>query len=175
LELLKEIAPKVSRVVVVGSSTNPGNTQSLKETESAAKAFGVTLHYADVLGATDIDAAFQDAKKGHAEAVLVLASPVLNSRRTQVVELALKSRLPAIYDRREFSEIGGLLSYGTSVPELDRRAATYVDKILKGAKPADLPVEQPTKFELVINLKAAKQIGVTVSQRVLARADKVIK
>jgi putative ABC transport system substrate-binding protein len=175
LELLKEIVPKVSRVVVVGSSTNPGNTQSLKETEIAAKAFGVTLHYADVLGATDIDAAFQDAKKGHAEAVLVLASPVLNSRRTQLVELALNSRLPAIYDRREFSEIGGLLSYGTSVSELDRRAATYVDKILKGAKPGDLPVEQPTKFELVINLKTAKQIGLTIPQKVLLKADKVIK
>jgi ABC-type uncharacterized transport system substrate-binding protein len=132
LELLKEIVPQVSRVVVVGSSTNPGNNQSLKETEIAAAAFGVALHYADVLGATDIDAAFQEAKKGRADAVLILASPVLNSRRTQVVEVALKSRLPAIYDRRDFSEIGGLLSYGTSVPELDRRAATYVEKILKG-------------------------------------------
>lgn len=175
LELLKEIVPNVSRVVVIGTSTNPGNSQSLKETQNAAEAFGIALHLADVLAATDIEAAFQDAKKGHAEAVLVLASPVLNSRRTEVVELASKSRLPAIYDRREFSEVGGLLSYGTSVSELDRRAATYVDKILKGAKPADLPVEQPTKFELVINLKAAKQIHVTIPQKVLLKADRVIQ
>jgi ABC-type uncharacterized transport system substrate-binding protein len=175
LELLKEIVPNVSRVAVVGSSTNPGNTQSLKETEVAAGAFGVKLQYVDVLSAKDIDTSFQDAKKWRADAVLVLASPVLNSHRTQVVDLALKSRLPAIYDRREFSEIGGLLSYGTNVPELDRRAATYVDKILKGAEPADLPVEQPTKFELVINLKAAKQIGLTIPPNVLTRADRVIR
>jgi ABC-type uncharacterized transport system substrate-binding protein len=175
LELLKEIIPKVARVAVLGSSTNPGNTQSLKETEVAAVAFGVKLQYIDVLGPKDIEVAFQEANKGRADAVLVLASPVLNSRRSQIAELAAKSRLPAIYDRRDFSEAGGLLSYGTSVVELDRRAATYVDKILKGAKPADLPVEQPTKFELVINLKAAKQIGLTIPQRVLARADKVIR
>jgi putative ABC transport system substrate-binding protein len=100
---------------------------------------------------------------------------VLNSRRSQVVELAAKNRVPAIYDRRDFGELGGLVTYGTSVVELDHRAANYVDKILKGAKPADLPVEQPTKFELVINLKAAKQIGVTIPPSVLARADQVIK
>jgi putative ABC transport system substrate-binding protein len=174
-ELLKEIVPKLSRVAVIGSSSNPGNAQSLKETEIAAGAFGVKLQYLDVLGPKDIDTAFQQATKEHADAVLVLASPVLNSRRSQVVELAAKSRVPAIYDRRDFGELGGLVTYGTSVVELDHRAATYVNKILKGAKPADLPVEQPTKFDLVINLKTAKQIGLTIPPNVLARADRVIR
>jgi putative ABC transport system substrate-binding protein len=174
-ELLKEIVPKLSRVAVIGSSSNPGNAQSLKETEIAAGAFGVKLQYLDVLGPKDIDTAFQQATKEHADAVLVLASPVLNSRRSQVVELAAKSRVPAIYDRRDFGELGGLVTYGTSVVELDHRAATYVNKILKGAKPADLPVEQPTKFELVINLTTAKQIGLTIPPNVLARADRVIR
>jgi ABC-type uncharacterized transport system substrate-binding protein len=156
-------------------SSNPGNAQSLKETELAAGAFGVKLQYLDVLGPRDIESVFGAASNGRADAVLVLASPILNSRRTQVVELAVKRRLPAVYDRREFVEDGGLMSYGVSVVDLDRRVATYVDKILKGAKPADLPVEQPTKFEFIINLKAAKQIGLTIPPNVLARADKVIK
>jgi putative tryptophan/tyrosine transport system substrate-binding protein len=175
LELLKEIVPKLSRVAVLGSSTNPGNAQSLKETELAAGAFKVQLQYLDVLDPKDIETVFRGASKGRAEAVLGLGGPVLNSHRTQVVELTAKSRLPAIYDRRDFAEAGGLMSYGVSLTDLDRRAAWYVDKILKGAKPADLPVELPTKFEFVINLKAAKQIGVTIPPNVLARADKVIK
>jgi len=175
LELLKEIAPKSARVTVLGSSTNPGNVESLKETEAAAGSFGVKLQYRDVAGPKDIEAAFQEATKGRADAVLILASPVLNSHRTRVVELAAENRLPAIYDRRDFAEVGGLLSYGTNVADLDRRVAAYVDKILKGAKPGDLPVEQPTKFELVINLKAAKQIGLPIPQRTLARADRVIR
>jgi putative ABC transport system substrate-binding protein len=175
LEILKEIVPKLSRVVVLGSSTNPGNLQSLKETEIAARALGLKLQYIDVLGPKEIETAFQEAGKGRADAVLVLASPILNSHRSQVVELALKNRFPAVYDRRDFSELGGLMSYGTSVVDLDRRAATYVDKILKGAKPADLPVEQPKKFEFVINLKAAKQIGLTIPPNVLARADRVVR
>ena len=175
LELLKEIVPKLSRVAVLGSSTNPGNAQSLKEVELAAGAIGVQLQYVDVRGPKDIETAFKEAGKGRADAVLVLAGPVFNSPRSQVVDLAAKSRLPAIYDRRDFGEAGGLLSYGTSVADLDHRAATYVDKILKGAKPGDLPVEQPTKFELVINLKAAKQIGLTIPPNVLARADRVIR
>ena len=175
LELLKEIVPKLSRVAVLGSSTNPGNAQSLKEVELAARVIGVQLQYVDVRGPKDIETAFKEASKGRADAVLVLAGPVFNSPRSQVVDLAVKSRLPAIYDRRDFGEVGGLMSYGTSVVDLDHRAATYVDKILKGAKPGDLPVEQPTKFELIINLKAAKQIGLTIPPNVLVRADRVIR
>ena len=133
------------------------------------------LQYLDVLGPKDIETAFRAASKGRADAVLVLAGSILNSHRTQVAELAVKSRLPAIYRQPEFVEAGGLMTYGVNFTDLYRRAATYVDKILKGAKPADLPVEQPTKFELVINLKAAKQIGLTIPPNVLARADKVIK
>src|SRR5207244_2091724 len=151
LELMKEIIPKLSRVAVFGSSTSPGNAQSLREVELAAGAFGVKLQYLDVLGAKDIETAFRAASKGRADAVLVLLSPVVISHRTQLVEIALKSRLPAIYPRPEFVEDGGLMSYATSFADLSRRAATYVDKILKGAKPADLPVQQPTKFELIIN------------------------
>jgi putative tryptophan/tyrosine transport system substrate-binding protein len=175
LELLKEIVPKLSRVAVFGTSTRPGNAQALRETELAAEAFGVQLQYLDVLGPKDIGTAFRAASKGRADVLLVLASPVFLVQRTQIADLAIKSRLPAIYDRREFVDDGGLMSYGTNLADLSRRAATYVDKILKGAKPADLPVEQPTKFELVINLKAAKQIGLTIPPNVLVRADKVIK
>jgi putative ABC transport system substrate-binding protein len=175
LELLKEIVPKLSRVAVFGTSTFPGNAQSLREVELAAGAFKVQLQYLDVLDPKDIEAAFGAASKGRAEAGLVLASPVLISKHAQITDLAVKSRLPAIYYAPEWVEDGGLMSYGASITDLYRRAATYVDKILKGAKPADLPVEQPIKFELVINLKAAKQIGLTIPPNVLARADKVIK
>jgi ABC-type uncharacterized transport system substrate-binding protein len=175
LELLKEIVPKLSLVAVLGTSTNPGKPQQLKEMELAAKAFGVKFQYLDVLGPKDIETAFRAVSKGRAEGVLVLGGPVLISHRTQVVDLAVKSRLPAIYNVAEFVEAGGLMTYSTSFTDLYRRAATYVDKILKGAKPADLPVEQPTKFELIINLKTAKQIGLTIPPNVLARADKVIK
>jgi putative tryptophan/tyrosine transport system substrate-binding protein len=175
LELLKEIVPRLSRVALFGTSTFPGTTQNLKEAELAAGALGVKLQYLDVLGPKDIETAFRGASKGRAEAVLAMGSGVLSSLRAQVVELAAKTRLPAIYYIREFVEAGGLMSYGVSVTDLDRRAATYVDKILKGAKPADLPVEQPIKFELIINLKAAKQIGLTIPPNVLVRADRVIK
>jgi putative ABC transport system substrate-binding protein len=175
LELLKEIVPKLSRVAVLGTSTRPGNAQSLRETELAAGAFGVQLQYLDIRGPKDIETAFREASKGRADALLMLASPVFVNERTQLADFAVKSRLPAIYDRREFVDDGGLMSYGTNFADLSRRAATYVDKILKGAKPADLPVEQPTKFEFIINLKMAKQIGLTIPPNVLARADKVIK
>jgi putative ABC transport system substrate-binding protein len=175
VELLKEIVPKLSRVAVLGTSTNPGNAQVVKEIELAAGAFTLQLQHLDVQGAGDIEATFRAASKGHADAVLVLAGPVLVINRKQVIELAAKNRLPATYYRREFVEDGGLMSYGVNFADLDRRAATYVDKILKGAKPADLPVEQPKKFELVINLKAAKQIALTIPPNVLARADRVIK
>src|SRR5437870_12245837 len=175
LELLKEVVPKLSRVAVLGTSTSPSTAPTLKETELAAGASKVQLQYLDVLDAKDIETAFRDAAKGRADAVLVLAGPVVFPQRTQIAKLAVKSRLPAIYPQTKFSEVGGLMYYGANSPDMYRRAATYVDKILKGAKPADLPVEQPTKFEFVINLKTAKQIGLTISPNVLARADKVIK
>jgi putative ABC transport system substrate-binding protein len=175
LELLKEIVPRLGRVAVIGTSTRQGTAQTLKEMELAAGAVKVQLQYLDVQSPKDIETAFRAASKERAGALLVLQSPVFNSQRAQIADLALKNRLPATYPRREFVEDGGLMSYGVSISDLDRRAATYVDKILKGAKPADLPVEQPTKFELVINLKAAKQIGLTIPPNVLARADKVIK
>jgi ABC-type uncharacterized transport system substrate-binding protein len=175
LELLKEVVPKLSRVAVFGTSTTPSTAPTIKETELAAGALGVKLQYLDVLDPKDIETAFRTATKGRADAVLVLAGPVVLFQRTQIAELALKSRLPAIYPQTEFTEAGGLMYYGANTPDMYWRAATYVDKILKGARPGDLPVEQPTKFELVINLKTAKQIGVTIPPNVLARADKVIK
>jgi putative tryptophan/tyrosine transport system substrate-binding protein len=175
LELLKEAVPKVSRVAIVGSSTLPGNAEALKETELAAAAFGVKVQFIDVLNPNDIEAAFRRAVKWRADALLAQGSGVLNAHRTQVADLAVKSRLPAMYYAAEFVEAGGLMFYGVDFPDLHRRAATYVDKILKGANPAELPVEQPTKFELVINLKTAKQIGLTMPQSFLYRADTVIK
>jgi putative ABC transport system substrate-binding protein len=175
VELLKEISPPLSRLAVLGTSTTPGNTQLLKEIEIAAGAFGVTPQYLDVLTVEDIEPAFRAADKGHADAMLVLGSGIYASHRKQVVDLTIKNWLPAIYRSREYMQVGGLMSYGVNPFDLDRRAATYVDKILKGVKPADLPVEQPTKFEFIINLKAAKQIGLTIPPNVLARADRVIK
>ena len=175
LELLKETVSRLSRVAVLGTSTRPGNAQNLKETELAAGAFGVKLQYLDVLIPKDLETAFRAASKGRVDGVLVLQTPLLTSHRTQVVDLAVKNRLPAIYATAEWVEDGGFMSYAASGTDLFRRSATYVDKILKGAKPADLPVEQPKKFELIINLKAAKQIGLTIPPNVLARADKVIK
>jgi putative ABC transport system substrate-binding protein len=175
LELLKEIIPKLSRVAVFGDSKFPGNAQALRETELVAKALPVQLQYLDVQGHKDIETLFRAASKGRPDAVLLFGGPLLTAHRTRVAELAVKSRLPTMNPNPDFVEAGGLVTYGVSVPDLFRRAATYVDKILKGAKPADLPVEQPRKFELVINLKAAKQIGLTVPPNVLARADRVIK
>jgi len=176
LELLKEVVPKLSRVAVFGTSTNPDNAPSLKEVEFAAKGLGVKLQCLNVLDRKDSETAFQAAVKGRAEAVLMMVSgPVANSQRPQIAELAAKSRLPVIYSGRTDVEAGGLMTYGVNNADLDRRAATYVDKILKGARPADLPVEQPKKFELIINLKAAKQIGLTIPPNLLARADKVIR
>ena len=175
VELLKEIIPKLSRLAVMGTSTNPGNERGLKETELAAGAFGVKLQYLDVLSPQDVETAFQAASKRRADAVLLLGSPFFLSHRTQVADLAVKNGIPAISNLTEFVEAGGLITHGVSQNDLFRRAAIYVDKILKGAKPADLPVEQPTKFELVINLKAAKQMGLTIPANVLARADRVIK
>jgi len=175
LEILKEVVPKLSRVAVLGNSTLPGNAQSLKEIEHAAQTFGVQLKYLDVRGPKEIAVVFRDARKAGADAVLLLINPFMISHQALVVNLALKSRLPAIYRSPDNVEDGGLMSYSPSGTDLFRRAAVYVDKILKGAKPADLPVEQPTKFEFVINLKTAKQIGLTIPPNVLARADRVIR
>ena len=175
LELLKEILPKIARVVVFGTSTFPGNAQALKEMELAAGTLGVKLQFVDVLTPKDIETAFREADKEHADAAIAIGGFVLSSQLTPIVETAAKRRLPVMYHQREYVEAGGLVSYGVSVADLYRRAATYVDKILKGAKPADLPVEQPTKYEMLINLKPAKQIGLTIPPNVLARADKVIR
>ena len=175
LELLREVVPKLSRLAVLGTSTMPGNAQALKETELAAGAFRVKLQYLDILGPKDIETAFRAAGKGRADAVLLVGGSVLLSHRTQVADFAAKDRLPAIYYDPQFVEAGGLMTYGVNLADLDRRAATYVDKILKGAKPADLPVEQPIKFEFIVNLKTAKQIGLTIPPNVLVRADRVIK
>jgi putative ABC transport system substrate-binding protein len=175
VELLKETVPRLSRVAVFGTSPVPGTAQALKEIELAARAFKLQLQYLDVLDPKDIETAFQAASNGRADAVLVLSSPVLNSHRKQVIALAVKSRLPAIYPQGDYMDAGGLMFYGPSITDLSRRAATYVDKILKGRKPADLPVEQPMKFEFIVNLKAAKQIGLTIPPNVLVRADKVIR
>jgi putative ABC transport system substrate-binding protein len=175
LELLKEIVPKLFRVAVLGNSNEPANRKTFKELESAAGTFGVQLQPLDLISPKDIDTAFRTAIKAHADALLVLASAVLADHRTQIANLALKSRVPVMYFSGISVEAGGLVSYGPSLTDLSRRAATYIDKILKGAKPADLPIEQPTKFELIINLKAAKQIGLTVPPHVLARADRIIR
>lgn len=175
LEILKETVPKLARVAVFGTSTFPGNGENLKEVERAAAALKVKVQYLDVLSPKDIGAAFQAATKGRAEAILFLVSVVFANERTQLAELAAKNRLPAIYPRSDYLEHGGLMSYGSNPTDLYRRAATYVDKILKGAKPADLPVEQPKKFDFIVNLKAAKLIGLTIPPNVLVRADRVIR
>jgi len=176
LELLKEIVPRLSRVAAVWSSTSRQSASMRKEIELAAGALGLKLQFLDVQGPMDIEPAFREASKRYAEAALWLVpNPYYNSNRTQVAELAVKSRLPVIYSRRVDVEAGGLMSYGVNFTDLDRRAATYVDKILKGANPGDLPVERPRKFDLVINLKSAKQIGLTIPPEILIRADKVIK
>jgi ABC-type uncharacterized transport system substrate-binding protein len=175
LELLKEIVPKLSRVAVLGNATLLGNAQALREVQLAAGALGVQLQHLNVRGPKDIETAFRAASKGHADAVLALTSFFLTSYQTQLADLAAKSRLPMMYATTEYPEAGGLMSYGPDVADMHRRAAVYVDKIINGAKPADLPVEQPTKFELVINLKTATALGLTIPQSILLRADKVIE
>jgi putative ABC transport system substrate-binding protein len=175
LEILKETIPRLARVAVLGNATVPGNAQALREAELAGGALRIKLQYLEIENAKQIESAFQAATRGHADGALVLGSQVVTSNANQFAKLAVKGRLPAMYWSPEFVEAGGLMTYSVSITDLFRRAATYVDKILKGRKPADLPVEQPTKFELVINLKAAKQIDLTIPQSVLARADRVIR
>jgi len=175
LELLKEVVPSVSRVAVFLNPANPTNPLQLKEIQGVAPALGVTLLPLEVKGADDIDRAFIAIRKERPGAIFVIGGTPSTPDQRRIPELAVKSRLPAIYTSGQSVDAGGLMSYGTNFEDLYRRAATYVDKILKGAKPADLPVEQPMKFEFIINLKAAKQIGLTIPPNVLVRADRVIR
>jgi putative ABC transport system substrate-binding protein len=178
LEQLKQAVPGVSRVAVLwqpGALGERTEKDMLKEAEVAARALGVRPQFVEARGPADFDRAFSDMTQARAGALTVLPSSMFVNERRRLVDLAAKNRLPAVYPWREFVDAGGLMSYGPNVADLFRRAATYVDKILKGAKPADLPVEQPTKFELVINLKTAKALGLTIPQSLLGRADEVIQ
>jgi putative ABC transport system substrate-binding protein len=178
LELLKEAFPKVSRVAVLMQPDAHGETTSktmLNEAEDTARALGVQLQLLEVRSLSDLDSAFSAMTRERAGALFVLPRPGVAAERKRIVDLAVKHRMPAMYPQSEYVDIGGLMSYAANFPEQFQRAAVYVDKILKGAKPADLPVEQPMKFALVINLKTAKQIGLTIPPNVLARADRVIK
>ena len=176
LELMKEMGPGISRVGVLWDGDDAGGAIGFKEYEAAAHATKIQLQSLEVRGPNpDLEGAFQAAAKGRASALVTVRNPLLLRYPKRIAELAIKNRLPSMYEGSDFVEAGGLMSYSSNDAETFRRAATFVDKILKGAKPADLPVEQPTNFEFVINLKAAKQIGLTVPPHVLARADKVIK
>jgi putative ABC transport system substrate-binding protein len=179
LELLKEMIPGLARVAVLVYRDNPATDPMLKETETAAVSLGLQLQILEMRASTEVqdalESAFAAAKKNRFEALDILSSAFFNERRKEIGNLAVKTRLPTMFPYSSFTEAGGLISYGPNLLDLYRRAAYFVDKILKGAKPADLPVEQPTKFELVINLKTAKQIGLTIPPNVLARADRVIK
>jgi len=175
LELLKETFPKVSRVAVLWNPENPASVSSMKATETPARWLGIKIQSVEMRQGNDLEQAFTVTKREGAEALLALNSPLVYSQMQRIVDLVTNNRLVGMYSESRWTETGGLMSYGASFADLSRRAATYVDKILKGAKPADLPVEQPTKFELFINLKAAKQIGLTIPPNVLARADRVIR
>jgi putative ABC transport system substrate-binding protein len=175
LELLKETFSKISRVAVLWDPSTPGSVVTFKETQIVAPAVSVQLQSLEVRSPNDFEGAFRAATTERAGALIVLQSLLINAHRQRIVDLAANNRLPAMYTQTEYVEVGGLMSYAPNYIDIYRRAATYVDKILKGAKPADLPVEQPTKFEFVINLKTAKQIGLTIPPNVLVRADKVIK
>jgi putative ABC transport system substrate-binding protein len=176
LELLKEVVPGLSGLAVILNPTNPVSRPELQNTQDAARALRLrTEPILEVMDLNSLDQAFTKLNRDRIRAVLLLTDPIFFSMRGQIVEYAAKSRLPAVYVDSAFPDAGGLMSYGPNIPDLYRRAAMYVDKILKGTKPADLPVEQPTKFELVINLKTAKQIGLVIPPNVLARADKVIR
>ena len=175
LELLKEAIPKAIRVAALLNPDNPGHGPSLKEIELGAWALGMTPQSVAVRSPNDFESAFGAAIKGRADALFVMPDALFHSYLSRIVELAAKNRLPAMYDRDDFVEAGGLMSYAVNLADLSRRAAWYVDQILKGAKPADLPMVEPTKYQLVINLKTAKQIGLTIPPEMLMRADKVIK
>jgi putative ABC transport system substrate-binding protein len=175
LELLKEIDPKISRVAVFRNPTIPTHAVLWKGTQAAATALGIKLILLDFRGPDEFESLFGAMAKEHAEALIVLPEPIALAQRKQIVDLAAKNRLPGMYPFGEFVDVGGLIAYGPSGADLWRRGAIYVDKILKGRKPADLPVEQPTKFEMVINMKTAKALGLTIPQTILVRADRVIE
>jgi putative ABC transport system substrate-binding protein len=175
LEFLTQLVPGLARVAFLGNTHEPGNAQAWSATETAARALGVQMQFVDVVAPDDIASAFRTVVQERAQAVLVLTSPVIAVHHRQVIDLARQHQLPTIYHRRQYVEAGGLMSYGVYQRDLDRRAATYVHKILQGAKPADLPVEQPTKFELVINLKTAQALGITIPPTLLFQADAVIR
>jgi putative ABC transport system substrate-binding protein len=175
LELLKEIVPKLSRVAVFWNPQGLGSTIYWKEIQLPARRLGVQLHSLEVRSPNDFEKAFQDATTAHAGALAVMPDTVFTVNIKRIADFAVKNRLPSIYIGREFADAGGLVAYGPDRADMFRRAATYVDKILKGAKPGDLPIEQPTKFELVLNLKTAKAIGISIPHSVLARADEVIR
>ncbi len=175
LDLLRESLPGASRIGVLANPSSPAYRTVRRDLEEAAHALGVRLIVREARSPSEIDSAFSAMAREHVDALLVANDPMLLAQRRQIVELAAKTRLPAIYEWREFTEAGGLMGYGANLAGLYRRAATYVDRILKGAKPADLPVEQPTKFELVINLKTAKALGLTIPQSILLQADEVIR
>jgi putative ABC transport system substrate-binding protein len=175
LALLKEAFPKIGRVAVLSNPASPLNEPQLKDTKDAAAALGLRLHVLEVRDLQGFDEASSVLTRERAGALLVLSDPMFFEQREKIVNLATRSRVPAVYEFREFVDVGGLMSYGTSIGHMYGRLASYVDKILKGAKPADLPIEQPTKFELIINLQTAKALGLTIPPAVLARADEVIE
>jgi putative ABC transport system substrate-binding protein len=175
LELLKEVVPAASRVAVLTNPTNRSHATLVRELKAAARAFGVQLQVLDAQSPDQLDSAFAAMTRERAAALLVLTDSMFVGQRRRVAGLAAKSKLPAMYYQREFVDAGGLISYGASLSDMFRHAATHVDKILRGAKPGDIPVEQPTKFELVINLKTAKALGFTIPQSLLLRADEVIQ
>src|SRR5262249_3746443 len=175
LELLKESFPMITRVAVLYYPGTPSLKVTMPETEEAARLLNVHLQRVGVEASDELEKAFSAMSKERAEALVKLPSAVLTSYRKRIVELAAKSRLPAMYEDRVITEAGGLMSYGSDITDVYHRSAVFVDKILKGAKPGDLPVEQPIKFEFIINLKSAQQIGVTIPPNVLARADRVIR
>ncbi len=174
LQLLKEAVPKVSRVAVLFNPANVGSVLERKSAEDAAGALGVRLQPLEVRRVDDLEGAFRAAARERAQALIAFRDAVVDANRGRILDLAARGRLPTMFEQRDFVEAGGLMSYGPSLPDLFRRAATYVDKILKGAKPGDLPVEQPTRSELVINLKTAKALGLTIPPSIRVRADQVI-
>jgi putative ABC transport system substrate-binding protein len=172
LQLLQETVPRATQVAAIGHPANPAARSAI---EPAARSLGVQVHVIDIEAPADIPGAFEAIQRRRADTLLVLPSPMFYGERRRLAELAARHRLPAVYETRDFVDAGGLMSYGPSFPDMYRRAATYVDKILKGAKPGDLPMEQPTKFDFVINLKTAKALGLTIPPAVLARADALIQ